>query len=145
MVSLVAQRYAPCTQVTPHGIPHRTHPCHHRDPVRHRRRPVRAVRAYLAEARLDHLGDLLDTGQLVVSELATNALLHTASHKITLRLRIDGDRLLITVDDAGGTPHRPGLRDLPVNHGRGTRPRRPPLRRDRLAAACPGAARCGRP
>jgi anti-sigma regulatory factor (Ser/Thr protein kinase) len=79
----------------------------------------RAVRSYLTAAHLDHLGDLRDTGELVVSELATNALLHTASRKITLRLRIDGDRLLITVDDAGGTPDRPTLRDLPADHGRG--------------------------
>ncbi|MER5851945.1 ATP-binding protein [Streptomyces sp. NPDC002012] len=48
---------------------------------------------------------------LVLSELVTNAIVHTDSLSITGRLQKDGDWLLVEVQDEGGTssvPHRAG-------------------------------------
>ncbi|AXE82304.1 ATP-binding protein [Streptomyces atratus] len=50
---------------------------------------------------------------LVISELMTNAIVHTNSVSITGRLQKDGDWLLVEVQDEGGTssdphPHRGG-------------------------------------
>ncbi|MFF1913504.1 ATP-binding protein [Streptomyces sp. NPDC058239] len=48
---------------------------------------------------------------LVISELMTNAIVHTDSRSITGRLKKDGDWLLVEVQDEGGTssvPHRAG-------------------------------------
>ncbi|MFF7634621.1 ATP-binding protein [Kitasatospora sp. NPDC008050] len=43
-----------------------------------------------------------DTGQLLVSELVTNALVHATKRdqKIRLRLEVDADQLWVTVEDA---------------------------------------------
>ncbi|MEV5205668.1 ATP-binding protein [Streptomyces sp. NPDC053720] len=56
---------------------------------------------------------------LVISELMTNAIVHTNSLSITGRLQKDGDWLLVEVQDEGGTssvPHRAGNAD---EYGRG--------------------------
>lgn len=59
----------------------------------------RALRRWCGE-RVD--GDLLTDAELLVSELATNALVHGEGH-ITLRAHLDDDRLLVElVDDGSG-------------------------------------------
>lgn len=58
---------------------------------------------------------------LVISELMTNALVHTNSISITGRLRKAGGRLLVEVQDEGGAaaaPPSPGA-DFANEHGRG--------------------------
>ncbi|MFF2412314.1 ATP-binding protein [Streptomyces sp. NPDC058092] len=68
--------------------------------------------------------DIADEGArcaalLVISELMTNAIVHTSSLSVTGRLQRDGDWLLVEVQDEGGTssvPHRAGNAG---EHGRG--------------------------
>nr|WP_236242627.1 ATP-binding protein [Streptomyces sp. CC228A] len=51
--------------------------------------------------------DIRDAAELVVSELFTNAVLHTLSSRIVCELRDRGDRLRVAVHDEGrpaGTP-----------------------------------------
>ncbi|MFH8475445.1 ATP-binding protein [Streptomyces sp. NPDC018000] len=58
---------------------------------------------------------------LVISELMTNAIVHTNSISITCRLRTDGDWLLVEVQDEGGTSFVPYPRRVgnANEHGRG--------------------------
>jgi serine/threonine-protein kinase RsbW len=53
-----------------------------------------------------------DDAQLLVSELFTNAVRHTASEKVSCELWLVGPRLCLEVTDQGGGPHpmapRPG-------------------------------------
>ncbi|RBM04719.1 ATP-binding protein [Streptomyces sp. PT12] len=62
-----------------------------------------------------------DTAQLIVSELFTNALLHTDSHQVICRLECAGALLRIEVADEGAGPARPEPRspDPGAEHGRG--------------------------
>ncbi|MER6627052.1 ATP-binding protein [Streptomyces sp. NPDC000987] len=65
--------------------------------------------------------DVCDTAALVISELVTNAVVHTASRHIVCEL-LDGDDLVrIAVRDQGCTPHEPHpARARPEEeHGRG--------------------------
>ncbi|MFF2505516.1 ATP-binding protein [Streptomyces sp. NPDC058067] len=66
--------------------------------------------------------DTCDAAALVVSELVTNAIVHTASRRIVCELHDGHDRVRIAVRDEGwspGAPH-PGRRVAPEEeHGRG--------------------------
>ncbi|MFC9706091.1 ATP-binding protein [Streptomyces sp. NPDC056943] len=67
----------------------------------------------LAEERLILWGcgpDIRDTVALVVSELVTNAVVHTASDRVICELREDEDTLRIAVRDEGGAAG-PRMRD----------------------------------
>ncbi|MER5707141.1 MULTISPECIES: ATP-binding protein [Streptomyces] len=67
----------------------------------------------LAEERLILWGcgpDIRDTVALVVSELVTNAVVHTASGRVVCELREDEDTLRIAVRDEGGAAG-PRMRD----------------------------------
>ncbi|MFJ8660701.1 ATP-binding protein [Streptomyces sp. NPDC093795] len=67
----------------------------------------------LAEERLILWGcgpDIRDTVSLVVSELLTNAVVHTASDRVICELREDEETLRIAVRDEGG-PAGPRIRD----------------------------------
>ncbi|MEU8618428.1 ATP-binding protein [Streptomyces sp. NPDC048623] len=67
----------------------------------------------LAEERLILWGcdtGIRDTVALVVSELVTNAVVHTASARIVCEIREDEERLRIAVCDEGG-PAGPRIRD----------------------------------
>lgn len=85
--------------------------------------PARARR--LTRARLTGWSvseDLCDTAELVVSELITNALVHTASSRMVCELRKGDDRVRIAVEDEGCAPDRPRAnpRQQPEEeHGRG--------------------------
>ncbi|WP_063784454.1 ATP-binding protein [Streptomyces sp. SBT349] len=103
------------------------------DPREHRRGErfeLPAVAASVADARsrvarrADRWGlpdTVRDTAQLIISELFTNALLHTDSHIVICRLESAGHRLRLEVADEG-----PGLARLfprapssEAEHGRG--------------------------
>ncbi|MFD0369113.1 ATP-binding protein [Streptomyces sp. NPDC059071] len=67
----------------------------------------------LAEERLILWGcdpEIRDTVALVVSELVTNAVVHTASGRVVCELREGEERLRIAVRDEGG-PAGPHIRD----------------------------------
>ncbi|WP_418960027.1 ATP-binding protein [Streptomyces tritici] len=67
----------------------------------------------LAHERLTLWGcgeDVRDTVALVVSELVTNAVVHTGSARVICELREGQDRLRISVHDEGG-PAGPRIRD----------------------------------
>lgn len=51
--------------------------------------------------------DARSTALLVISELMTNAILHTNSASIDVHVRKTGDRLLVEVHDEGGAPAVP--------------------------------------
>ncbi|MFI8087658.1 ATP-binding protein [Streptomyces sp. NPDC086080] len=66
--------------------------------------------------------DTCDTAELVVSELVTNAIVHTASSHIVCELHDGGDVVRIAVRDEGCAPDRPraNIRQRPEDeHGRG--------------------------
>jgi anti-sigma regulatory factor (Ser/Thr protein kinase) len=60
---------------------------------------------------------LVDTAMLLVSELATNAILHAAS-SVTLRIDV-GDDIRVEVGDANGEPPRVGMPGTDDESGRG--------------------------
>ena len=68
---------------------------------------VRSIRARVREflGRMGHGAGALDDAELAVSEVATNALLHSRSGRtggvMTLFLRSDGTRLRVAVSDQG--------------------------------------------
>jgi len=76
----------------------------------------------LAEERLILWGcdpDIRDTVALVVSELVTNAVVHTASARVVCELREGEERLRIAVRDEGG-PAGPRIRECGAEEsGRG--------------------------
>ncbi|MGW1022577.1 ATP-binding protein [Streptomyces sp. NPDC002577] len=65
--------------------------------------------------------DTCETAVLVISELVTNALVHTASRMIVCALHDDGRRLRISVRDEGCTPGEPhpSPQRPEEEHGRG--------------------------
>ncbi|MEU5522162.1 ATP-binding protein [Streptomyces sp. NPDC047860] len=66
--------------------------------------------------------EICDTAELVVSELVTNAIVHTASSHIVCELHDGDDLVRIAVRDEGCTPDRPraNTRQRPEEeHGRG--------------------------
>ena len=77
----------------------------------------------LAGARLQEwrlAADTYDAAILVVSELITNAVVHTASERVVCELRCLGRRLRIAVQDQGHLPGGPRLsRTADDEHGRG--------------------------
>ncbi|MFD8061465.1 ATP-binding protein [Streptomyces sp. NPDC012389] len=77
----------------------------------------------LTRARLESwkLGaDVYDAAVLIVSELVTNAVVHTASTRVVCELRCLGRRLRIAVQDQGHQPGGPRLRRCSDDeHGRG--------------------------
>lgn len=78
----------------------------------------RLAGARLAEWRLDT--DTHDAAILIVSELITNAVVHTASERVVCELRCLGRRLRISVQDQGHLPGGPRLsRTADDEHGRG--------------------------
>ncbi|MDU0303959.1 ATP-binding protein [Streptomyces sp. NPDC096538] len=85
--------------------------------------PARARR--LTRARLSGWAvceDTCDTAALVVSELVTNAIVHTASSSVVCELHDGDDLLRIAVRDEGCAPDRPraNTRQQPEEeHGRG--------------------------
>ncbi|MCK8679634.1 MULTISPECIES: ATP-binding protein [Streptomyces] len=65
-------------------------------------------------------GDVSDGVMLVVSELVTNAVVHTASHRVVCELRDCGEQLRIAVQDEGCPAAGPRLRRAaPEECGRG--------------------------
>jgi anti-sigma regulatory factor (Ser/Thr protein kinase) len=77
----------------------------------------------LTQARLDEWrlgGDAHDAAVLIVSELVTNAVVHTMSARVVCELRCDGERLRISVQDQGHQPGGPRLSlTADGEHGRG--------------------------
>ncbi|MFF0228080.1 ATP-binding protein [Streptomyces sp. NPDC004629] len=65
--------------------------------------------------------DTCDTAVLVISELVTNAIVHTASSRVVCELRDHDDVLRIAVRDEGCAPGdpRPSPRRAEEEHGRG--------------------------
>jgi anti-sigma regulatory factor (Ser/Thr protein kinase) len=66
-------------------------------------------------------GDTCDSAALIVSELVTNAIVHTASESVVCELRDDDELVRIAVRDEGcapGEPH-PSPRRPEEEHGRG--------------------------
>jgi anti-sigma regulatory factor (Ser/Thr protein kinase) len=64
----------------------------------------------LVSARLESWGvgeDAHDTALLVLSELLTNAIVHTGGHLVACELRADADRLRVTVQDQGAADTGP--------------------------------------
>ncbi|MGW2636096.1 ATP-binding protein [Streptomyces sp. NPDC001348] len=84
--------------------------------------PAQARR--LARARLDGwavCADTCDTAALVISELVTNAIVHTASSRVVCELHCHDDTVRIAVHDEGcapGEPH-PSPQRPDEEHGRG--------------------------
>ncbi|MFH8633540.1 ATP-binding protein [Streptomyces lydicus] len=78
------------------------------------------ARAWLDGQRI-HAEDTRHLVLLVLSELVTNAIQHSASMRITCRLRKAGDLLHVEVHDNGGTPWVPRMRrpGQGQEHGRG--------------------------
>src|SRR5882757_6081129 len=89
----------------------------------------RAVRAHLQDQGCGD--DTCDTAVLLVSELFTNALRHTASATIVCAVRTDRDELRIEVQDEGrGADLVPGRAGSVEDDGRGL------LMADALPASC---------
>jgi anti-sigma regulatory factor (Ser/Thr protein kinase) len=65
-------------------------------------------------------GDVHDTAMLVVSELVTNAVVHTDGHLVACELLNGAERLRITVQDQGSSPAGPHVcHTLEEERGRG--------------------------
>ncbi|MFF2010545.1 ATP-binding protein [Streptomyces sp. NPDC058195] len=78
----------------------------------------RLTRARLDQWRLD--ADTHESAVLIVSELVTNAVVHTMSSRVVCELRRLDRRLRIAVQDQGHQPGGPRLRhDSDDEHGRG--------------------------
>ncbi|WP_330241627.1 ATP-binding protein [Streptomyces sp. NBC_00525] len=88
----------------------------------------RLTKTRLGEWRTD--GDTREAAVLIVSELVTNAVVHTASARVLCELRRLDGRLRVSVQDQGHQPGGPRLgRGADDEHGRGL------LLVDSLAAA----------
>ncbi|GGR92827.1 hypothetical protein GCM10010252_34370 [Streptomyces aureoverticillatus] len=79
----------------------------------------------LTRERLSSLAvgdDACDTAALVVSELVTNAIVHTASRTVVCEICTGADTVRIAIRDEGhgaGVPRPTGLRGPDEEHGRG--------------------------
>jgi anti-sigma regulatory factor (Ser/Thr protein kinase) len=69
----------------------------------------RRVRAYLRAAGCGEDG--VETAALLVSELTTNSVRHTASPVFVCRVAYDGAHVVLEVEDYGGTPELPHRKD----------------------------------
>ncbi|MEU5364476.1 ATP-binding protein [Streptomyces sp. NPDC005925] len=109
------------TAVTPHGAAEQRR--FRFELAAHPGSPAQARR--LTRARLNGWSvceDTCDTAALVVSELVTNAIVHTASTHIVCELHDGDDLLRIAVRDEGcapGQPHAPAGQRPEDEHGRG--------------------------
>ncbi|MEV6056723.1 ATP-binding protein [Streptomyces sp. NPDC052107] len=72
-----------------------------------------------AKLRFGGCEALIDEAMLIVSELLTNALLHSGTQEIRLRLVLQGDSLRITVDDGMPATIKPRSADDDAEAGRG--------------------------
>ncbi|MFC7841864.1 ATP-binding protein [Streptomyces sp. NPDC057382] len=91
-------------------------------PPRHEDALRVGVMRRIAAAKLNFcgLGDLVGDVMLIVSELWTNALLHTSTTEITLRLEIEDGYLRVTVEDGEPGSAAPQHHDNPdAETGRG--------------------------
>ncbi|WP_093797901.1 ATP-binding protein [Streptomyces sp. Wb2n-11] len=78
----------------------------------------RLTRQQLTQWGVDE--DACDTAALIVTELFTNAVLHTASEHVACELRDSDGRLRVAVKDQGMRPTGPQLRQAGYEeHGRG--------------------------
>ncbi len=78
----------------------------------------RLTRQQLTQWDVDE--DACDTAALIVTELFTNAVLHTASEHVACELRDSDGRLRVAVKDQGMRPTGPQLRQAGhEEHGRG--------------------------
>ncbi|MFE7756835.1 ATP-binding protein [Streptomyces sp. NPDC057429] len=78
----------------------------------------RLTKDRLEEWRL--CGETYDAAVLIVSELVTNAVVHTASARVVCELRCSGGRLRVSVQDQGHQPGGPRLSlTADDEHGRG--------------------------
>ncbi|MFJ8888737.1 ATP-binding protein [Streptomyces sp. NPDC102402] len=78
----------------------------------------RLTRARLADWEVS--GDAHDAAVLIVSELVTNAVVHTASTRVVSELRCEDGRLRIAVQDQGYQGDGPRMSlDAQGEHGRG--------------------------
>lgn len=78
----------------------------------------RLTRARLTAWRVGQ--DTMDAAVLIVSELVTNAVVHTASARVVCELEHSGARLRISVTDQGHQPDGPRLSPASEDeHGRG--------------------------
>jgi serine/threonine-protein kinase RsbW len=75
----------------------------------------RRVRQQLAHWRVSQ--ETSDNAQLVVSELVTNALRHTASTSVGCELRVSGGLLRVSVASDGAGPSRTPLRATETDEG----------------------------
>ncbi|MDG9717037.1 ATP-binding protein [Streptomyces sp. DH24] len=75
----------------------------------------------IAAARLRYcgLGAMADDVTLIVSELLTNALIHSGATEVSLRITVDGDTLRIAVRDGMPGRAQPGTADAEAESGRG--------------------------
>ncbi|MER6076082.1 ATP-binding protein [Streptomyces sp. NPDC001817] len=78
---------------------------------------VRRIAA--AKLRFGGCETLMDDAMLIVSELLTNALLHSGTQEIRLRLILQGGCLRVTVDDGMPATIKPRLADDDAEAGRG--------------------------
>ncbi|MFG1804891.1 ATP-binding protein [Streptomyces sp. NPDC049040] len=69
----------------------------------------RRVCGYLRDSGCDD--DTCATAALLISELATNVVRHTASPAFRCRVAYDGDRVSLEVEDSGGTSALPRRRE----------------------------------
>jgi anti-sigma regulatory factor (Ser/Thr protein kinase) len=91
----------------------------HRDEFAAERASVRGARLFVRGRLREHgLAEIEDDAQLVVSELATNAVTH-ARTPFTVTVHRDGSRVILTVQD--GTPEYPPVVKVEAmgTHGRG--------------------------
>ncbi|MFG2882396.1 ATP-binding protein [Streptomyces sp. NPDC048297] len=72
-----------------------------------------------AKLRFGGCEALIDEAMLIVSELLTNALLHSGTQEIRLRLALQGESLRITVDDGMPAIIKPHEADDDAETGRG--------------------------
>ncbi|GAA1230795.1 ATP-binding protein [Kitasatospora nipponensis] len=101
----------------PSGVDHIWLPCSRRSPGLARRR----LREFLA--RVEGGGRFAEVGELLVSELVTNAWRHgtRTGRLIRVGFGFDADRLVIEVDDAGGGKPELGEAAADQESGRGLR------------------------
>ncbi|MEK8172035.1 ATP-binding protein [Streptomyces sp. M19] len=97
------------------------HPFRARHPAGRHRRATQGRRgdSQLGTRQPRRHGDALDSAELVISELLTNAVQHAGDGPITLGVRLRDRSLWVEVSDSSTTLPRPTLPDVEDEHGRG--------------------------